>query len=178
MKKLLFASLGATALLAGCGDKDGNNLPANYIAGNGYESMEGWAPSATSITTEKAHSGRFSVKVDKDNEFGAGYINLLGKVSPTRVQKLTIKGWAFRTGADAKAAVVVSIVNPANPSQKVFWESLDLTTEVKTFNRWTEVSKTFTFPASVAPTYQLYVYLWRNGGSQPVYLDDVELLRE
>ncbi len=176
--RLLALGLAMVAVTA-CSKSDSSEVPANRITFSDFEGLDGWLPATPTLATDKAHSGRFALKVDKDNEFATGYMNLLGKLSPTRLSRLTLRAWALRSGAEAKAAVVVQVIDPANPASKqAFWQSLDLTTDVKTFNRWTEVSKTFELPATLGPAQQLRVYLWRTGGNQPVYLDDVELVRE
>ncbi len=179
MNGLFTRLLGLTAGLAvvtACSTEP--TVPTNRITFNNFESLEGWIPATATLSTEKAHSGRFAVKVDAQNEYGVGYHNLLGNVSPTRLKTLQLNLWALRTGNEAKAVVVVTVSDPADPNKPVFWQALDLAVEVKTFNRWTEVHRTFTLPGNINATQKLAVYLWRGAGSQPVYIDDLELLRE
>ena len=181
MNRLSARILGLTAGLAvvtACSSTTESAAPANRIIFNNFENLAGWIPATPTLTSEKAHSGRFAVKVDQDNEFGTGYRSDLGSISPTRIKTLTLKVWALRTGADAKAAVVVTIVDSGDADKQVFWQALDLSEEVKTYNRWTAASKTFVLPENVTAAHKLQVYLWRNGGSQPVYIDDLELLHE
>jgi uncharacterized lipoprotein len=163
--------------LAGCSESKTEAIPENLISRNDFESLEGWAPANPSLTTAKAHSGRYSVKVDNGVEYSVSYISPLGKVSPTRLQKLEVSAWVLPTGKESNANLVVEVKNPANDAQKIFWESLETGKEAKEANKWTEVKKTFTLPANVEPTHELRVYLWRAGATQPLFLDDITISR-
>jgi Carbohydrate binding domain len=163
--------------LAGCSDSKTEDTPENLISRNDFESLEGWAPTNPSLTTVKAHSGRYSVKVDSGVEYGISYISPLSKASPTRLQKVQVSAWVMRMGKDANANLVVEVKNPANDAQKIFWESLEIGKETKAVNEWTEVKKTFTLPATIEAAHELRVYLWRAGATQPVFLDDVVISR-
>lgn len=179
-KNTLAVALVAVTTLAGtltsCGNNGGASRAENVVAANDFESMDGWAPANPSITREKAHSGHYSARINQAVEFSAGYTNLLGSMSSVRMQKLTVKAWGLRSGGDAKASLVVQVVNPVTGAS-LYWQALDVTTQVTTLNRWTEVSKTFDIPATLGPTEQMRIYLWRTG-SQAVYLDDIALIRE
>ena len=173
--KLFVASTLLVALNA-CSSDTKPEVPANRITLNDFESLDGWMP-AVPLATEKAHSGRFSAKVEPGIEYSLGYENALGKVSATKISKLTVNGWALRTGGDAKSVIVVEIINPANPAEKVFWQSMDIRGQVKTYNTWTKVSKEFTLPATILPTHRLRVYMWLAGAKQATFLDDVEITK-
>jgi hypothetical protein len=171
--KLLLASA-LLLVLNACSPDTQPATPENRVTFNDFENLNGWMPEVP-LTTERAHSGRYSLKVDNGAEFSLGYSNALGKVSPTKISKLAVSGWALRTGPEAKSVIVVSITNPANPEEKVYWESLDLHEQVKTFNTWTKVNKEFTLPATIQPTYHVRVYMWLAGAKQATFLDDVEI---
>ena len=180
MRLLPFLSILTAAACAGlvsCSDSKTEVLPENVIAHNDLESAEGWAPANPSLTTAKAHSGRYSMRVDNGTEYGVGYGALLAKVSPTRLKKLELSAWVLLTGKETEAKLVIEVKNPADDSQKVFWDAIILGDEVKELNKWTEVKKTFTMPENIAPTHELRFYLWRGGSSQPVFVDDVTLTR-
>ena len=165
------------AVLAGCAGS-GNGAADKVLSQNDFESMAGWAPATPSLTTERAHSGRYAMKVGEGLEFGANFSSPLVQVSPTRLQKLRVSAWALLTNLDTEAQLVVEVKNPADDSQKIFWESFTLNSKVKSVNSWTKVGKTFTLPATLNPTDELRVYLWRGASPAAVYLDDVELTRE
>lgn len=180
MRLLSRFSVLSTLLCAGlvsCSESGTEATPENLISRNDFEAIEGWGPATPSLTTAKAHSGRYSIKVDSGVEYGMSYITPLSKASPSRLQKLEVSAWAMLTGKEGNANLVVEVKNPADDSQKIFWESLEIGKESKSLNKWQEVRKIFTLPANVEPTHELRVYLWRAGATQPVYLDDVTIAR-
>lgn len=172
---------GLTALgllaLAGCTPLP-PATPANLVAQNDFESLAGWVAVPPSLTSERARSGHYCVKVDKDNEYSLGYSGALAPAGLLPGGRLRVQGWALRTGPQAGAAVVVQIVDPAQADKSVFWQKIPVSTQVITYNRWVPVKETFTLPATLPPGCQLKVYLWRNQDTQPTYLDDLQLLRD
>lgn len=163
--------------LAGCSSPEMAELPKNLISQNDFESLEGWMPLNPSVTTEKAHSGRYSLRVGGNVDYSMTYTNALSNVSPTRLQKLDVSGWVMLPAKGSTAKLVVEIRNPADATQGIFWETIDLPEQVKELNKWTEVKKTFTLPANLEPTYELRVYLWRGAAGIPAFLDDLVIAR-
>lgn len=180
MRLLPFLTLLTTAAcagLSGCSSTETTELPKNLVSHNDFESVEGWMPAPPSLTTEKAHSGRFSLRVGGNTDYSLTYTNSLSNVSPTRLQKLDVSGWAMLPAKGSTAKLVVEIKNPADATQGVFWETIDLPEQVKELNKWTEVKKSFTMPATLEPTYELRVYLWRGASPTPAFLDDLIITR-
>lgn len=175
LRLLLSASL--LAGVASCKSESSESIPANRLASNDFEAVEGWGVNSSSITTAKAHSGRYSVKVDKESEFSVGYRNTLLRMSNTKISKLHVHGWALMTGAKAKAVIVVQISEPGKPGPPTYWQALDIKGELKTLNHWTEIEKNFDLPANLAPNQEIQVYMWRTSPDDATYLDDLELTK-
>lgn len=174
--KLLLAGVSLLVFNAcSSGDKLAES-PQNRVTLNDFDSLDGWAP-AVPVTTEKARSGRFSIKVGPGSEYSAGYTNVLSKVSAVKISKLMVNGWALRAGLESKAALVVTITDPAKGNEQVFWQAMDIHEQVKTYNTWTKVSKEFALPATIQPTHVLQVYMWQSNASKPTYLDDLEITK-
>ena len=140
------ACAGAVALASCQNPRPG---AAGLVARNDFESLDGWVPAAPTLTTERAHSGRYAVKVDAANEFSLGYANALANTGLRPGQRLVVRGWALRTGPQAGAALVVQLVNPADEKQAVYWQSLPVSKHVITYNRWTPIGQAFTLPAAL-----------------------------
>lgn len=181
MRLLPFVTLltvaGSASLLASCSDSTTAATAENVLTHNDFESLEGWVPATPSLTTAKAHSGRYALKVDNGVEYALGYITPLANASPTRLKKLDVSAWTLVTAKGAEAKLVVEVRNPANAAQSVFWDAIDLSKEAKDLNKWVEVKKTFTLPETVEPTHELRIYMWRGGSAVPVFLDDVVVAR-
>lgn len=167
----------ASAGLVGCSSSETAELPKNLISHNDFESMEGWLPASPSLVNRAAHSGNYALQVGGDVEYSHTYINTLGKVSPVRLQKVDVSAWAMAPAKGSTAKLVVEVKNPASDGPAVFWETIDLAEQVKEFNKWTEVKKTFTLPATVEPTFELRVYMWRGSSPTPILLDDLTIAR-
>ncbi|GAB3332128.1 hypothetical protein GCM10027511_41290 [Hymenobacter humi] len=152
--------------------------PANLVTRNDFETMEGWGVASPSLTKAKAHSGRFSVKVDRETEYSIGYRNTLLQVSNSKINKLHVHGWALLSGPQAKAVIVVQITDPAKGGEKVYWQALDIRGEVKTLNHWTEIDKDFDLPDTISSSQELQVYMWRTSPDDTTYLDDLEITKD
>ena len=173
MKQLLYLAL-ALGMVA-CGDK--SEVPANQLAGNDFESMDGWLGDTGmgSLTKDKAHSGRYAIKVDAKNEYSIGYGNMLGKLSASKLKKVKIRAWVNLPDANSKAVLVTQIANPTDPSKPLMWDGFKLTDKVKTYNKWVEVEREIALPENVTYADKLGVYLWRASTSAVTYLDDLSI---
>lgn len=176
MKKVLYALL-AVALFSCGGSKE---KPKGLLIENDFEAMDGWANGCTnaSLNKEKAHSGVYSLKVNPGMDFSMGYSNQLGKLSPSRVKKMKVHAWVFVPNDKALATLVTEMKNPGE-EKSAFWDGIDLVKEAKVngFNKWIEVEKTQELPESANFNSQLLFYLWRGSSTQPVYMDDVQLIK-
>ncbi|TGE26498.1 hypothetical protein [Hymenobacter metallicola] len=150
--------------------EEADSAKSSVLFSSSFEGLEGWLPENPSLTQEKAHTGKYSVKVDSNIEYGVTYINKLGRLSPTRINKFHLKAWTFLT-KPGNAALVFQIMNPDQSGTNAFYEKIDL----EKVDAWTLVEKDLTLPAVVDPNSQVRVYLWRANATGPVYLDDIEL---
>jgi hypothetical protein len=166
--------IGATA----CSKNDKKEASlASLVAKNDFEAVEGWGVSSNSLTTTKAHSGRYSIKVDPEVEYSIGYRNTLLRVSDIRIKKLHVHGWVQVSSFKAKAVIVVQITDPAKNGEQVYWQALDVRNEVKTINHWTQVDQDFDLPDTVSANQELSVYMWRTAPDDTTYLDDLEITK-
>ncbi|MDO7847951.1 carbohydrate binding domain-containing protein [Hymenobacter sp. M29] len=179
MSKRLLTSLSIALAVAGgalvsCSHNDG--AEGTIVTRNDFENVQGWGGSNdASITTEQAHSGKYSLKVGPQNEYGYTYVQTLGQMSTARVKKLTVSGWAWLPDKGATAQIVVSIAHSADKGSPVFYGSFTLPDEVKKYKSWQQISHTFTLPDSVQATNQLKCYLWRTSTNVTAYVDDFTL---
>jgi hypothetical protein len=163
-------------LAAGCSsDNASSTAPENQLMFSDFESLAGWASDAPSLTREKAHSGKYAIKVDNDIEYSLTYRNQLGNLSPTKLQKLRLTAYAYLTNPQSPVALTLQVVKSAQDGAGIFVQGIELGKEVKAANEWTKVSQVITLPQDVTAVNELRVYLWRAGATEPVYVDDVEL---
>lgn len=175
MKK--WVGLLLTAALASCSGES-NTTPANQLAHNDFEQIDGWLGDAStaSLTKEKAHSGVYSVSVRPGQDYSLGYSNVLGKMSASRPEKIKLNGWVFVPSAQAGAKLVVEVTDPTRPTDNtLLWQGIELNKKAKKFNEWQEIEEIIPLPATAKATSRFKLYLWRADSAQPVYLDDIAL---
>ncbi len=163
-------------LLASCSGKGSGKVRGTLVTQNDFESVLGWNGNAdASLTTEKAHSGKYAVRVGPANEFGYTYIQTLGKMSVPKIKTVTVSAWVWVPSAQAASNLVVAISRSPEQNTPVFYGFIPLAAEAKKYKQWREVSKTFQLPDSVQTTNMLKSYLWRAGATENVYVDDMTL---
>lgn len=179
MRKNILNSLvllaGTGLLLVSC-SKDEEKVKGTLVTSNDFESVLGWGgTSDISVNTEKAHSGKYSIKIGPQNEYAYTYSQTLGQMSPTKMKTLTLSAWVWVPNAQAASSLVVSINHSPMVGTSVYYDGLDLRKDVTKYKSWQHVSKTFTLPDSVQSTNLLKCYLWRANTNESVYADDITL---
>ncbi|WP_201977650.1 carbohydrate binding domain-containing protein [Hymenobacter rubidus] len=163
-------------LLAACSDKDAAAVQGTVVTRNDFESIQGWnGTDDATISSERAHSGKYAVRVGPANEFGYTYIRSLGKMSIAKVKAVTVSAWVWVPSAQATSSLVVEITHSPEINKPVFYGRMPLVDAVKKFKEWQQVSQTFTLPDSVQTTNQFKCYLWRAGATENVYADDITI---
>lgn len=143
-----------------------------------FEQSIGWGDAdGKSLTTDKAHSGRWSVRVQPDVPYGYTYARPLGELSTTPMLRLQLDAWALRVSAGSTAQLVVQVVASKTDETNVFYYALPLATAVPTFGEWTAVHVPINLPTTASGDNRLKVYLWNGTATSPTYLDDVTLRR-
>lgn len=175
-------TLGAWCVLAlgachGASSDGGGNK--NRLMHNDFEQSVGWGGAAEgSLTTAKAHAGRWAVQVTPEIPFGFTFERPLGQLGTSLTRKLRLQGWALRANPGSNAKLVVQVTASATDTATVFYGSLRLADAVREFDKWTAVSYPFRLPAAAAAGNLVKIYLWRDQATAPAYLDDVELFTE
>lgn len=174
--KPLLLLVGASISFASCSKNEETITKGALVSRNDFESVLGWGGNTdVSVTTDRAHSGKYAVKVGPQNEFGYTYIQTLGKMSTAKAKTVTVSAWVWMPSAQSASQLVLSITRSPERNTPVFYGSIGLPTVVKKFKNWQQVSQTFTLPDSVQSANQLKCYLWRTGTNENVYADDITL---
>lgn len=147
----------------------------NVVASNDFENLEGWIPSesAGSISHDKAHSGTAALKVGPGLNYSTGYSNMLGKFSEVRPKKIRVSAWGLLPTKNANPVLVTELVHPTNGT-KLLWEGVFFGKDEK-YGRWIKRSIDIDLPADATYATQLFVYVWNNNGTEPSYVDDIEI---
>ncbi|GAC1367153.1 MAG: hypothetical protein NVS3B25_16630 [Hymenobacter sp.] len=164
-------------LAAGCHPRGGRaDIQQRELMHTGFEELAGWSPTLPpTLTTEKAHSGKYAVRVDPQHPYSATYRVALGELCPThRPRRLTLRAWVWVPDFRNDAVLVASIANPGDPDRPVFHKSVFLT-DSGPFRQWKQVSRDLDLPATIQSGSELVIYLWKSTATEPVYADDLQL---
>lgn len=165
---------GTGLLVAACSGSD--NVKGDLVTRNDFEAVVGWGGNNDgSVTKEKAHSGKYSVKVGPQNEYGYTYANTLGNMSAAKTKSITLSAWVWMPNNQQAATLALSVTRSAEQGASLFYGGIDLNKAVTKFNTWQKVSQTFPMPDSVESTNQLKCYLWRTATNENVYADDITI---
>lgn len=166
-------------LLSACkanSDSAAGAADAAVLTTANFEQSIGWGDAdPASLTTEKAHSGKWSVRVKPDVPFGYTYSRTLGELSATPLTRMQLQGWVLRVAPGSTAKLVVQVNAGSTDETKVLYTAFPVEQAVPKFGEWTAVSVPLTLPTSAAGTNKIKVYLWNDQGTAPTYLDDVTL---
>lgn len=169
------AALLATGL-AGCQPRDGRpETKQRVLMHTSFEELVGWAPELPpTLTTEKAHSGKYALRVDGQHPYSPSFRTELAQLVTHRPRRFTLSAWVWVPSFKDDAVFVMAISDPGNPDHPVYSKNLFMTTSGP-FGAWKQVSRDFDLPINVYSKSLITIYLWNSGASAPVYADDVQL---
>lgn len=165
-------------LLTACHTNTGSApvADASVLTSSDFEQATGWGGTeSASLTTEKAHSGKWSVRVTPETPFGYTYSRTLGAMSSTPLTNLVVEAWVLRTAPGSTAKLVVQVNNSATDETKVSYTAFPIEPAVPKFGEWVAIKVPISLPSSAKGENTLKMYLWNDQGTSPTYLDDVVL---
>ena len=168
--------LGMLLVIAGCGYHANPDDVREYVVfANDFEHMAGWLPeNAPALSTERAHSGRYSVRVDKEHPYSLTYRLTVGKAFSRRPHRMRLSAWVWVAGADDNAQLVFTLGLPAPNTPPLFSTRLFLADNWP-YKRWTHLSRDIDLPPEFPSQSQLNVYLWHCTAQDAVFADDWQL---
>lgn len=177
-----FAALPLLLLMAACSPADANLTDSRVLLRADFESLAGWGkfeapPLTPSLTRERAHSGHYCIKTDKDLEYSLTYYNLLGRLRAQPTDKIKVSAWVFAS-QPGNAQLTVQLMRSVQDNTVIFSQAIDLGQVVKKPLEWTLVSQVFTLPTTLSTANELRIFVWRASASAPVYLDDLLVTNE
>jgi hypothetical protein len=169
----LAAALSLLLPVLGCHPQPGlEDVRERLVFTEDFEHLDGWLPDATSLTTERAHSGRYAVKVDKEHPYSLTYRLVFGKTFTQRPRLLRLSAWVWVHGA-ADDARLLTAITPPDPNAPALSTTPIYVADNWPYRRWTHVSRDIVIPPPGYPSSSnLVIYLWNLDTKHPVYADD------
>lgn len=158
--------------LASCKSDTSTTANSDMVAFNDFESLVGWTSGAESLSKEQAHSGKYSVKVGPETEFGQSYTMQLNKMFDHKPHKLRISGWAYMADSKATARLGFTLYDLVQ-NKEVFGDGIDYADAVKTPGEWVKIEKEITLPPTVTGEQQVRMFLYRASAGSPAFIDDM-----
>lgn len=176
-----FLALGIVGLLAGC--ERAANVPP---VGSGkkewlhqdFDNLRGWLAEeqAVSLTQEKAHSSRVSIKTGPGIDYSLTFSAPLDQLSATKPRKLRVQAWVWVPEETNNTTLVITTVGSEGV---VSWEGIQLANAVRDYKNWQHLDQKVMMSPQLTSDHVLKVYLWqRNGNDKPLYLDDLVISEE
>ena len=177
IRKTWLLTLPSLWAVAGCQPRDGRlETKQRELMHTSFEDMVGWTvvPPA-SLSTAKAHTGTYSMRVDPQNAFSFTYRSSLGALCRGhRPRRLTLGAWVWVPSFQDNAVLVMAVSNPGDPDHPILSKYVYLN-DSGPFGQWKYVSRDVDLPAEIHSNTQLVIYLWKVNAREPVYADDLRL---
>ncbi|RSK31154.1 hypothetical protein [Hymenobacter metallilatus] len=166
------AGLLAGLLLAGCGPAPSDSC---VLLQSDFEQFEGWAhPLPPFLSTEQAHSGRYSYRLVEGTDFGSKFQQPLGISCAFVPRKLRLSGWVYLPSGRIGSTKLVVEIN-CQGRRKNVWECLEVQEVVKRYGKWEYVQKIIRLPPDLEPSDILQLYVWHVEAGDPTWFDDLRL---
>ncbi|HET9506201.1 MAG TPA: hypothetical protein VFO93_21860 [Hymenobacter sp.] len=138
------------------------------------DGMIGWMPDPSVLPKGEAHSGSYSLRVDKSHEFSPGYTAILGQLSSTRLRGIKLEAWVYATDKNSAAKLEFAVRDVAG-GKEIFRDQTVLN-QVKDYGKWELVSKEIMLPPAANYLSQIVIYVSRAEATSPAYVDDIKLI--
>ena len=168
MKQTLF--LLSLLLLVSC-----NQNSDKILVENNFDGLQGWGLEHSSLTSERAHSGKYAVKVDAYLEYSLAFNQVLGTLSNKKPKKINVELWAYIPSENAKASFVCALAD-AKTNENKFWQGFNLVDKTSNYREWVKITKRLELPENIALSDKLTCYLWRpEPSNEVVFIDDLKI---
>jgi hypothetical protein len=167
MKRIIFVSVIALAILSSCSNKNKTN-PLYYS--NDMESANCWNDNNT-LVVGAAHSGKTFSKVTPESPYSFTFHKLLKDISSKRVRRVEYSCWVNLSSSTSQANLVLAI---DTVGKSLLWVGTPTKEFVSVPNKWVKMKGKATIPANINRENEIKIYVWDNG-KDAVSVDDFEI---
>ena len=167
MKRIIFFSLIALAILSSCSNKNKTN-PLYYS--NDMESSNCWNDNNT-LVVGIGHSGKVFSKVTPEIPYSFTFHRPLKDISSKRVRRVEYSCWVNLSSTTSQANLVLAI---DTTGKSLLWVGTPTKQFVTEPNKWVQMKGRATIPANISRDNEVKIYVWNNG-KDAVSVDDFEI---
>ena len=139
---------------------------------NDCESSDGWENIGRTFSTENFHSGRYSNKLNPQNQYSLTFRYKYENLSKNQIKSVVISVWAYFLTNKYEKKYFVVVVDSSD--KKLLWESIDMKEFVKSPKTWTKIEKEIIFPRKFNSNSIIGIYGWNNS-DDTILLDDFRI---
>ncbi|MDB5235598.1 MAG: hypothetical protein JWR44_2591 [Hymenobacter sp.] len=159
-------------LMAGC---DKSEDDTTVLLNSDFEQFESWGqPIPTMLSTEKAHSGRYSYCVKQGDDFAGNYVTSLASC-PEPPSMIRLEGWTYLPNIPIGSTIVVLEIHCHGRRPDV-WKGISIDQVVRRYQKWERFTKTFRLPDDLLPSDEVKLYVWSPERGPAKYFDDLKLV--
>ncbi|MCD6066819.1 MAG: hypothetical protein K0S33_1645 [Bacteroidetes bacterium] len=169
--------LGLVALICSCRPKYSPE-PACVVF-NDFEAVSGWrntpGNNSQTVTWEDSHSGKFSYKIGKGQDFGYYYKNKLRDISDKKISWVKISGYCkSKSDKLQKTGILCCILDDKDVYKKWSVHFMDEFTAKKK-DKWVYFEKSFDIGSVNDPGYFFSSVVCTTDSSDQAYIDDFKI---
>ncbi|MFH0865419.1 MAG: hypothetical protein V1904_04460 [Bacteroidota bacterium] len=149
--------------------------PVYYIL-NGFEEKNTWDKDTSILDTEKVMYGKYSVRLDFNDEFGPSSNSIISEMTYTSFSRISVSLWAYAAGV-FKDAQIVATLNFRDDDNNIYDNYMWVSTKFEYFiekDKWGQVFFSFTLPELRSRNDELKIYVW-NPDRQTLFIDNIEI---
>lgn len=147
------------------------------IIKNDMDVINGWEMNYYTISELKAHSGKFSSKIDSTNQFSVAYKDLLKNMKPEGevITKIRFSAWVLVETVPSSVSLVGALGDGIN--KPIAWVGYDVKDKIKTPNEWVKIEGDINVPENYADNIKFNAYLF-SANKEVAFVDDFEIIVE
>lgn len=151
------------------------NSPNKILVSNNFDGLAGWGFEHPSLTSQRAHSGKYAIKIDPIIPYSMSFNQILGTLTNQKPTRIQVEFWAYIPSAEAKARFVCSFKDLKN-GKDTFYQDFNIIDKTSNYREWAKITKRLEIPAGVNLSDNFSCYLWRpEDSNEAVYLDDLKI---
>lgn len=140
----------------------------------GFEKSDSLSATALpALTTEKSHTGRFSIRTDSLHKSITLYQGKMGRLCAHQPRRFIVSAWVWVPSFKDDASLIFAISNAPDPAP--FFQQTLYLSDTGSFGKWKLITQSIDLPNSTHPQSQLIITLAGQDSNQPVYVDDLEV---